>query len=79
MRYNTLEEGMNLTVYSNDEASLVLSQDDGSLYRFRHDSEVNADLLQSLKELLPAWESGIEEPWITRARDAIAKAEGGEV
>ena len=47
MRYNTLEEGMNLTVYSNDEASLVLSQDDGSLYRFRHDSEVNADLLQS--------------------------------
>ena len=34
------------------------------------------ELLSAVKELLPMWESGIEEPWIKRARAAIAKAEG---
>ena len=31
-------------------------------------------LLESLKELLPLWQSGIDEPWVRRAKDAIAKA-----
>jgi hypothetical protein len=34
------------------------------------------DLLASLKELMPLWSSGIDEPWVQRARAAIAKAEG---
>lgn len=34
------------------------------------------DLLAALSELLPLWENGIEEPWIIRARAAIAKATG---
>ena len=36
------------------------------------------DLLASLKELLPMWESGIQEPWVIRAKAVIAKAEGKE-
>ena len=32
-------------------------------------------LLAALKQLLPMWKSGIEEPWIKQARAAIAKAE----
>ena len=35
------------------------------------------DLLAALRGLLPMWESGINEPWVTAAREAIAKAEGG--
>lgn len=34
------------------------------------------DLLAALKDLLPMWGSGIAEPWVIRARAAIAKAEG---
>jgi hypothetical protein len=36
------------------------------------------DLLASLQELLPMWSSGIDEPWVQRAKDAIAKATGIE-
>jgi len=43
MRYNTLEEGMNLTVYSNDEGTLILASDDGSRYEFEHDSSEVSD------------------------------------
>lgn len=34
------------------------------------------DLLAALEELLPMWSSGIDEPWVERARNAIAKAKG---
>lgn len=34
------------------------------------------DLLASLKELIPLWSSGIDEPWVKRAKEAIAKACG---
>jgi hypothetical protein len=37
-----------------------------------------SELLETLKELLPMWESGINEPWVEAARAAIRKAEGGE-
>lgn len=37
------------------------------------------DLLTSLQELLPMWLSGIDEPWVRRARAAIAKATGSTV
>ena len=32
------------------------------------------DLLAALKDLLPMWENGIEEPWVEAARAAIKKA-----
>lgn len=60
-----------------------LMADDKSLGRNSPMCEANArliaaapDLLASLQELLPMWSSGIEEPWVQRARDAIAKATG---
>ena len=34
------------------------------------------DMLAALKDLLPMWESGIDEPWVKAARAAITKAEG---
>lgn len=34
------------------------------------------DLLEALQELLPLWSSGIDEPWVQRAHEAIAKATG---
>lgn len=34
------------------------------------------DLLAALEEMLPMWSSGIEEPWVLRARAAIARATG---
>lgn len=36
------------------------------------------ELLAALQELLPMWASGIDEPWVKRARDAIAKATGDQ-
>jgi hypothetical protein len=34
------------------------------------------ELLEALQGLLPMWESGIEEPWVKKARAAIKKAIG---
>ena len=36
------------------------------------------DMLEALKGLMPMWQSGIDEPWVKAARDAIAKATGTE-
>lgn len=40
--------------------------------------EQRDELLASLKELLPMWQSGIDEPWIRRAKAAIANNATGE-
>jgi len=34
------------------------------------------DLLEALEGLMPMWESGIDEPWVRKARAAIKKAKG---
>lgn len=34
------------------------------------------ELLEALESLLPIWSSGIDEPWVKKARQAIAKARG---
>lgn len=34
------------------------------------------ELLEALESLLPMWSSGIDEPWVKKARQAIAKARG---
>lgn len=39
--------------------------------------EAAPELYLALKELLPMWESGIEEPWVKRARRAIGLADNG--
>lgn len=66
-----------------DKQTVVASLIGAALHRGAETAEANArliaaapDLLAALKELLPMWESGIREPWVERARAAIAKAEG---
>lgn len=34
------------------------------------------DLLEAIEGLIPMWESGIDEPWVSKAREAIKKAKG---
>ena len=34
------------------------------------------DLLEAVENLLPMWSSGIDEPWIKQAREAVRKAKG---
>ena len=38
--------------------------------------EINSELVEALESLLPLWSSGIEEPWIVKARATLAKAKG---
>ena len=76
--YEGYSEVNHLEINANGAFGTICSLSDSNGSSKANASLISAapEMLEALQNLLPMWESGIDEPWITKAREAIIKATG---